>query len=360
MIAFWAAAGVFSAVAAIIVLLRAAQAAALVEPADATPLLYRRQLAELDELAERGLLGEAERASARTEAARRLLNAADHPDQAWTAGLGGRAPLVIAVIAAPLLALALYLAVGAPGMGDQSFATRLARWRAADPRSLTAPQMAAVLNQMTRERPSDPDGFRFLALAEGAAENPPGAVRALRRAVKLAPERPDLWEMLGEAQMMQAGGEVTDDVKDAFAETLKRDPANVGARFHMARAEITDGDRATGLAAWRQLLAELAANDPRRPALQKAITEAEALPAAAPGLSGDQMAAVRGMVAGLAQRLKTSPDDPGGWVQLVRAYSVLGETAKRDAALKEARVRYAARPDVLDDLSKAAAVEPMR
>lgn len=360
MIAFWAAAGVFSAVAAIIVLLRAAQAAAPVEPADATPLLYRRQMAELDELAERGLLGEAERASAQAEAGRRLLNAADHPDQAWTAGLSGRAPLAVAVVATPLLALALYLAVGAPGMQDQSFASRLAHWRAANPQSLTAPQMAAVLNQMTKERPTDPDGFRFLALAEGASENPPGAVRALRHAVKLAPQRADLWEMLGEAQMMQAGGDVTDDVKDAFAQTLKLDPTNVGARFHLARAEVTDGDRAKGLAAWRQLLAELAPDDPRRAALQKAITETEALPATQPALSGDQMTAVRGMVAGLAERLKASPDDPGGWVRLVRAYSVLGETAKRDAALKEARARYASRPDVLDDLSKAAAVEPMR
>ena len=79
-----------------------------------------------------------------------------------------------------------------------------------------------------------------------------------------------------------------------------------------------------------------------------------------PGLSADQMTAVRGMVANLAQRLATSPDDPAGWVQLVKAYAVLGDSAKRDAALKTARARYAAKPEVLDALAEAASTEQMK
>jgi cytochrome c-type biogenesis protein CcmH len=58
--------------------------------------------------------------------------------------------------------------------------------------------------------------------------------------------------------------------------------------------------------------------------------------------------------------LKAEPDDPEGWVRLVRAYAVLGETAKREAALKDASTRYAKRPDILEQLSKAAGAEPMR
>jgi cytochrome c-type biogenesis protein CcmH len=37
----------------------------------------------------------------------------------------------------------------------------------------------------------------------------------------------------------------------------------------------------------------------------------------------------------------------------VRAYAVLGETDRRDAALAQARRRYAARPEVLRDLDAA-------
>jgi cytochrome c-type biogenesis protein CcmH len=59
------------------------------------------------------------------------------------------------------------------------------------------------------------------------------------------------------------------------------------------------------------------------------------------------------MVDGLAARLKASPDDPAGWVRLVRAYSVLGETDRRDATLTEARRRYAGHADVLAALDQA-------
>jgi cytochrome c-type biogenesis protein CcmH len=46
----------------------------------------------------------------------------------------------------------------------------------------------------------------------------------------------------------------------------------------------------------------------------------------------DRMAMIRGMVTGLAERLKKSPDDIPGWQRLARSYTVLGEAEKaRDA-----------------------------
>lgn len=364
MIAFWVAAGLLSAAAAILMMLRAARAAEA-EPVDTTSVFYRRQLAEIGDLAERGLIGEGERRSAEAEAGRRLLAAADAPTQAWSTG-ASRLPILAAAIAAPALALVLYLAVGAPGTPDLPFAGRLAAWRNQDPRSLDAAQMAAVLSQLTKERPNDAEGFRFLALAEGASNNPAAAVRALKHAVRIAPERADLWEMLGEAEVLIAGGEIGEDAVAAFRQTLRLNPASVAARFNLARYKIKVGDKAQGVAEWKALLADLPASDPRRPDLATAIAEAEGTApppaAAAPpqGLSADQMSAVRGMVEGLAAKLKANPDDPGGWVQLVRAYAVLGDTAKRDAALQTARAKYAGKPDVLDALSQAAATERMK
>jgi cytochrome c-type biogenesis protein CcmH len=114
MIAFWVAAGLLSAAAAILILYRAAQAAARAAPADTTPVFYRRQLAEIGDLADRGLIGEDERRSAEVEAGRRMLSAADQPTETWSTA-PNRIPILIAAIAAPALALGLYLAVGAPG-----------------------------------------------------------------------------------------------------------------------------------------------------------------------------------------------------------------------------------------------------
>jgi cytochrome c-type biogenesis protein CcmH len=361
MIAFWAAAGLLSAATAILILYRAAGAAGRA-PADVSQLFYRRQLAELADLSERGLLGAAERKSAEAEAGRRLLAAADHQSPAWS-GEGGRPAALAAAIAAPALAVALYLGLGAPGVADQPFAKRLAAWREKDPRELTPPQMAAVLQALVKERPNDPEGYRFLALAEGASDDVGQAVQALKRGLRVAPDRVDLWEMLGEALVFENGGRVTAEAQDAFNQVLKRDPGNVGARFELARAQVSGGDKAGGVAAMRAILASLPPGDPRANAIGEALAEAQGAPppAAAPqGLSADQLAAVRGMVQGLADRLAAKPDDPDGWVRLVRAYAVLGDNAKRDAALKSASQRYAAKPDVLAQLKEAAAAAPMK
>jgi cytochrome c-type biogenesis protein CcmH len=360
MIVFWIAAGVLSAAAAGLILSRAARAAAEGEAQDPTPILYRRQLAELDELAERGLMGEAEHKSARAEAARRLLAAADAPKSAWSADAKPRGLVLAAVAAAPALALVIYLALGSPGAPDLPFAKRMKAWQATNPAELTAPELAAVLKKITAERPNDPDGFRFLAIAEGAAQNPPEAVRALRRAVKLAPERSDLWELLGDALTAEAGGKLTDEAQAAFQQAVRRDPKAVVARFQLAHARIEAGDKAGGLADWRTLMTELPGDDPRRAAIAQAIAEqtGQASPQAAP--SGGQMEMIRGMVEGLAQRLKANPEDPAGWVRLVHAYAVLGDAAKRDAALNSARARYAAKPEVLQQLDEAAKAAPMQ
>ena len=54
---------------------------------------------------------------------------------------------------------------------------------------------------------------------------------------------------------------------------------------------------------------------------------------------------VRGMVARLADRLKQDGSDVDGWLRLARAYLVLGERDKANAAVGEARRALASDPD---------------
>jgi cytochrome c-type biogenesis protein CcmH len=362
MIALWVAAGVLSAAAAGLVLHRAARAALGAGSPDPTLAVYRRQLSEIDDLAGRGLIAEDERKGAHAEAGRRLLAAADEDVRPWTVEAGERRPVLVVAALAPLLALGLYVAVGSPGYGDQAFKARVTKWRNADLSTLTAPQMAAVLKEATAKKP-DVEGLRYLALAEDQSDNPSGAARALRKALTLAPDRADLWEMLGVTLVAQAGGDETPAARTAFEEALKRDPkTSVLARFHMARAQAQAGDRAGAVVALRRLQADMAPDDPRRPGLADAITEAEgkAPEPAATAPAGGQLQMIRGMVEGLAARLAAQPDDPQGWVRLVRSYAVLGDTAKRDAALATARKRYAGHEDVLGQLEAAAKTEKMK
>jgi len=355
MIWLWIAAALISAALAVLIVQRAVSAAGARRGDNPALAVYRRQMAELDELAERGVLADAERRSVRAETGRRLLAAAERGEAPLKRS--GNRVILIAASAAPLLALAAYLALGAPNYADQPFKSRLAEWRAADPSTLAAPQMAAILRVIAAERPTDPEPLRQLAIAEFASRQPTEAVQALHKAIALAPRRADLWELLGQALSAQNGGEADADAQDAFRHLLAIDPADVNARYYLARAKIAAGDAAGGLADWRALQASLKAGDARGPELAQQIQQVAAtgkLPVAA----SDQDQAVgppqiQAMVDGLAARLKANPDDPAGWVRLVRAYAVLGETDRRDAALAAARQRYAGKPDILAQLNAA-------
>jgi cytochrome c-type biogenesis protein CcmH len=366
MIAFWIAAAGLSAVVAALVLRGAARASMAVGD-DASLAVHRRQLSEIDDLAERGLLADVELKAARAEAGRRLIAAADH-QQAWPVSGPKARPLVLfAAFLAPVCALAAYLFIGVPGLADQPYLKRVAQWRQTPLSQLQPEQIAAVLQETARAKPNDPQLFRLLALTRFQAGDATGAAQALRHAVRLAPDRVDLWVGLGEVLVAEGQGEVGTDARRAFAEALRRDPANVSARYHLAKGRIADGDLAGGLADWRALLATLPADDPRRAGFGDEIAQTEARGSLAPtGAPSEQAAApatgdqpevetfIQGMVASLAAKLEANPDDADGWVKLVRAYAVLGDTAQRDAALAKAQARFHDQPKVLAALRQAA------
>jgi cytochrome c-type biogenesis protein CcmH len=352
---------------------------------DADPALavYRRQLAEIDDLAERGLIPTQEQRSARAEAARRLLGAADRGGVPFSLR-SGRGLVLAAAAAAPLAALLIYLGVGSPQAPDQPFAARAAAWRSADPNSLDPEEIVVVLKGVARRRPTDPDPLYYLARAQEALGDPFSAEHSLRHALDLAPKRADLWASLGEALAAQndgtqgdgaqgdgaqgdgAQGDGTqkdgmlgDDARSAFVRAAGLDPAAPAPAYYLARDRIARGDAAGGLAAWRTLLARMAPQDPRRPGLADEIAAVEktgALPApdapdaagtAAPSPAAGQNAFIRAMVARLAARLEADPDDPAGWAWLIRSYQVLGDQPREAAALARAKALFKTRPEAL-------------
>jgi cytochrome c-type biogenesis protein CcmH len=364
MIAFWIAAAGLSAVVAALMLRGAARAS--VGPGDDASLaVHRRQLSEIDDLAERGLLADAELKGARAEAGRRLIAAADR-QAPWPPADPKLRPLVLTLAAAaPVLAIGIYGLVGGLGMADQPFLKRVAEWRRTELTQLEPQKVAAVLEQIAIQRPTDPEPLKNLALVRMMAGDAAGASQALRRAVILAPARADLWAGLGETFVADGQGEIGTDARKAFAEALKRDPKNVSARYHLGLARISDGDVQGGLADWKALLADLPPDDPRRMGFGHQIAQvqadgglrASAAPTGQPAETAqgaDVQDMIQGMVAGLAARLETNPDDPDGWVKLVRAYAVLGDAARRDAALAKAQARYKDQPKVLAALRQAA------
>ena len=85
---------------------------------------------------------------------------------------------------------------------------------------------------------------------------------------------------------------------------------------------------------WQSLLADVPATAPLH---QLLVDRLAMLTSQGPGGAPNP----RAMVDMLAARLKADPNDALGWVRLMRAYTVLGETDKAKEALASARKAFA-------------------
>ncbi|QUD86108.1 c-type cytochrome biogenesis protein CcmI [Phenylobacterium montanum] len=372
MILFWVAASLLASASAGLIIYRASRAAARAAGPgeDPTLVVYRRQLAEVEDLAGLGLISPEESRSTRTEAARRLLSAADAAEKPADGGANGRLAVLIIAIVAPLIALGIYIVVGSPGTPDQPFGRRLAVWRKQDPGQLDAQRMVAVLQAITDEKPGDPTPLTYLAEAEAASGDTFSAERNLQKALKLAPKKAELWMLYGQMVASDQPGDVLpDEARKAFQTAVTLAPQAMEPRYFLARDQIATGHVDQGLAGWKALRADLTSSDPRAQGLEQEILLVERDHALPPGerttgpggqggeaaqQAGDQKAFIRAMVSRLAARLEANPNDPAGWARLVRSYSVLGDNSARDAALARARSLFKDRPGDLSPIEAAA------
>lgn len=279
MIGLWIAAALVCALAVGLIILRASQTEVPSPEADDGEGA-RRALAEIEALAERGLLNPADKSSARGEVGRRLLRErrATQPGRTRHDEADARPNRTILLLTGaliPLAVLVVYLAVGRPGLADQTFASRLEAWRKTDPASLGPGPMEAVLTAAARANPSDPRPRVFLAQLQAAQGRSLEAARSLRRAAELRPNDAALWTALGQAEVAANAGKVSPAASFAFARALRLDPKDANARYFLAQAKVERGDGAGGLRAWRALAQDLAAEDPRRAALMAEIAATE-------------------------------------------------------------------------------------
>lgn len=356
---FWPAAAVLAGFCMVAVLWFSARAAkrALAAGEDPAREVYRRQLQDLDDMVDRGVLAPEEREATRAETARRLLS---QTPEAGEKGAARLAPVIAAGLAA-LAAIGLYVWLGAPGVADQPYQARLAQWKNTNPNALRPDEVAAVLRDLAKTHPNDPKLFGLLGRVERMAGDPVSAAQYLNRAIKLDPNNADLYASLGDALAAGAGDKPTPEAEAALNHALAIDPNNPSALYYLGGARAADGDKAGAVKLWRQLATQLPPGDVRGQQLQAMIAQLEQGPSAAQvakaqaSVSGaDQAGFIRGMVASLQAKLDAQPDDPAGWARLVRSYHVLHDQAAEDRALARARSLFAKRPGDLATVEAAA------
>ena len=329
--------------------------------------VYRDQLDEIARDRATGLIGGAEAEAARVEVSRRLIAAADADDARQTAVAGSplrrrRATALAALVLVPIGAVALYLAVGSPQMPGEPLQARLREMH--NDRSIAS--LVAQVEAHLAQNPNDARGYAVLAPVYLQLGRFDDAVNARRKVLALSGETADSESDLGEALTAAANGIVTAEAKNAFERAAKLDAIEPKARFYLGVAAQQDGDQGKAAEIWRDMLKTAPADAPWIATVRRTLAEIGAAPGAtapsaagAPGPSSADVAAasqmseqdrntmIRGMVARLADKLKENGNDIDGWQRLLRAYIVLNERDKAQAAAGDARRALASDPDKL-------------
>lgn len=340
---FWLAALALTLVASLAVLLPISRQPRGAAPDAAHDLtVYHDQLTEVERDRERGALGAEEAEQARAEIARRIIkiDAESKPDSARQSGRAGRVLASIAVLSVPLVSWALYAAIGSPGLPSQPLAERLEK----APGESTPEELIARAEKALAENPDDARGWGVLAPIYVRMGRFDDAATAYRNAIRLAGEDAEKLSGLGEAILMAGGGVVTKDAEDTFNRALALDPKAAKARFFLALGLMQDGNAVQAADAWRAIAADEPANSPWRRASEAALAQMKDQPGptqeqvedAAQMPKGDQLAMIEQMVAGLDEKLRAEPNDPDGWIRLLRSYQVLGKGDAARDALKRA------------------------
>jgi cytochrome c-type biogenesis protein CcmH len=213
--------------------------------------------------------------------------------------------------------------------------------------------LVPYLIQRVREKPNDPRAWRFLAQAYMSANDVRNAAKALAREIAIR-GRGDavLDSAYGEALVLQNRGQVPAEAEEAFNDALKVDPRNTPARFYLGLSKAIRNDRPGAIAMWSSLLADTPSDAPLHQMLVDRLAMLRAQEVSQG--SGGGAPNPRAMVAMLAERLKADPNDALGWVRLMRAYTVLGETEKAKQALADARKAFADNKDAQTAFNTAA------
>jgi cytochrome c-type biogenesis protein CcmH len=318
--------------------------------------VYKDQLEEIERDQGFGLIAPAEADAARVEVSRRLIAAADASTRRGKPAPDSpprrrRVVAVGALVALPVAAIAVYLAVGSPDLPGQPLTTRVAQAHGGD-QSVEA--MFARVEQHLEQSPDDGRGWEVVAPIYMRLGRFDDAVKARRNVLRLLGANAERWSDLGEALVALENGVVTGEAKAAFDTALRLDAKDVPARFYSGLAAEQDGRKDEAARIWRELVADAPEGAGWLPSVQQALARLDSSAAAplapSPSTAGpapQQNDMIQAMVAKLAARLQKDGSDVDGWIQLVRSYTVLKDAAKARAAGDDARRALANEPDKL-------------
>ena len=311
MIAFWAISALLAAAVLAVVLrplLRKRGADAGVSRSALNLSVHRDQLRELEADRAAGTLAAEDYERSCRELERRLLEDVEEP-AAQPKAAGNRRLVGIAGIALPIVAVAVYFAVGNPR----------ALAPGADPHAgmnVTPQQVQAMVERLAaklKDKPDDVEGWKLLGRSYTVMGRFAEAAGAYARAAACAPGDAQLLADFADALAMARGQSMQGEPEKLVLRALEIDPANLKALALAGTAAFDRKDYAAAAARWARMLPLVPPDSEDARTIQANVNEARSL-SGSPKLSGSQKLSgspkLNGVVK-LAPHLagKVAPDD---------------------------------------------------
>jgi cytochrome c-type biogenesis protein CcmH len=326
----------------------------VLERDDAALAIFKDQLSEVDRDAARGLIAGPDAEAARTEIKRRMLSASRETSQGNQST--GSWLVVLFALLVPLGGAGIYTLTGSPTTPSMPFAERAAE-------QTDAQELQTLVTRLRTQLEEDPNGgetrgWELLATTYMNMGRFMDASYAFEQITTRPEATSATWSQYAESLIAAERGAVTPKAARAVQEALRLDPSNPAGTFYsalaleqggnaaMALQLITDRlDQETAFQPWMQAFvaeanrigATIAAEPIEMPYAPPAGPSREDVEAAQDLTAEEQQEFIAGMVERLAERLKDEPDDLQGWLQLARAYVVLGREEDALVALQTAQ-----------------------
>jgi cytochrome c-type biogenesis protein CcmH len=318
--------------------------------------IHRDQLQALEGDLARGVISQQDFETTRDELQLRLLDDTESFEQALTEKTTGFwTPQRIAAaigVSFPVLALGLYLQLGAP----MAINPPVARVNAED-HQIT--QMIDVLAAKLQANPDNPQGWAMMARSYKVVGRFEEAKQAFERAGDFIKTNPDMLVDYAELLGVMAGNTFVGKPQQLVEEALRLNPEHPMGLMIAGVAVYQNGDFAGAATRWEKLLGLLPPDSPDAQQIQANIADARSQagltsangnmlpPVPAEAAAGMTPEGVNQMVDRLAARLKENPDDVAGWVRLARAYKVQGRMDEAANAYAMTGTLLDTDPDVL-------------
>lgn len=276
--------------------------------------IYRDQLADLERDLQTGALASDRYEQARNELERRLAEELETTAGETSTASESRVISGVVIAAVPLLALALYLLIGAPRALDPQ---NMASGDAAH--SVTAEQIEQMVAKLAQRLETEPDnaaGWSMLGRSYAALERFKEAADAFGRAVKLMPADAQMLADYADALGMAQGRSLKGEPSRIIARALAADPDHFKSLALAGTAAFENGNYAVAIRHWERLAQKIPPDSEFAQSIASSIAEARQLAgstaptAKAPAAKATAEPVIRGTVR-LSPKLaaKVSPDD---------------------------------------------------